>query len=42
MTAYEDKVIKELQQWKHAMLKDSSMMARFFKKSADKSSAVHS
>ncbi|MGR5986112.1 EcsC family protein [Bacillus cytotoxicus] len=32
MTAYEDKVIKELQQWKHAMLKDSSMMARFSKK----------
>ncbi|EMA6344497.1 EcsC family protein [Bacillus cytotoxicus] len=32
MTAYEDKVIKELQQWKQAMLKDSSMMARFSKK----------
>ncbi|WP_242142116.1 MULTISPECIES: EcsC family protein [unclassified Bacillus cereus group] len=32
MTAYEDQVIKELQQWKQAMLKDSSMMARFSKK----------
>ncbi|HEK9099795.1 EcsC family protein [Bacillus pfraonensis] len=32
MTEYEEKVIKELQQWKHTIMKDSSMMTRFSKK----------
>ncbi|WP_410981597.1 EcsC family protein [Bacillus cereus] len=32
MTVYEEKVIKELQQWKHTIMKDSSMMNRFSKK----------
>ncbi|MEY8351144.1 EcsC family protein [Bacillus cereus] len=32
MTDYEEKVIKELQQWKHAIMKNSSMMNRFSKK----------
>ncbi|PDY44268.1 EcsC family protein [Bacillus pseudomycoides] len=32
MTEYEWKVIKELQQWKHTIMKDSSMMTRFSKK----------
>ncbi|MBY0596761.1 EcsC family protein [Bacillus bingmayongensis] len=32
MTEYEEKVIKELQQWKYTIMKDSSMMTRFSKK----------
>ncbi|KEK24920.1 EcsC family protein [Bacillus gaemokensis] len=32
MTEYEEKVIKEVQQWKHTIMKDSSMMTRFSKK----------
>ncbi|PEE38333.1 EcsC family protein [Bacillus pseudomycoides] len=32
MTEYEGKVIKELQQWKHTIMKNSSMMTRFSKK----------
>ncbi|MBO1581853.1 EcsC family protein [Bacillus sp. XF8] len=32
MTEYEEKVIKELQQWKNTIMKDSSMMTRFSKK----------
>ncbi|EEL51882.1 MULTISPECIES: EcsC family protein [Bacillus cereus group] len=32
MTDYEEKVIKELQQWKHTIIKNSSMMNRFSKK----------
>ncbi|MCI0766802.1 EcsC family protein [Bacillus sp. TL12] len=32
MTVYEEKVIKELQQWKHTIMKDSSIMTRFSKK----------
>lgn len=32
MAEYEEKVIKELQQWKHTIMKNSSMMNRFSKK----------
>ncbi|PEY30827.1 ABC transporter-associated protein EcsC [Bacillus cereus] len=32
MTEYEKKVIKELQQWKHTIIKNSSMVTRFSKK----------
>ena len=32
MITYEEKVIKELEQWKATFMKDSSMMTRFSKK----------
>ena len=41
MITYEEKVIKELEQWKATFMKDSSMMTRF-SKSADESATAHS
>ncbi len=42
MITYEEKVIKELEQWKATFMKDSSMMTRFSKKSADEGATAHS
>ena len=41
MITYEEKVIKELEQWKATFMKDSSMMTRF-SKSAEESATAHS